>query len=60
VSIVARLQFELPTDNEPSSTNRRRRFGRPQGESSVSETKGPQALQQSLRARINTFVGSII
>jgi hypothetical protein len=43
--------FEPPTDNKPSSTNRRRRFGRPQGEPSVSEAKGPQAPQQSVRAR---------
>jgi hypothetical protein len=28
-------------DNKPGSTNRRRRFGRPQGEPSVSEAKGP-------------------
>src|ERR1700678_182635 len=33
--------IEPPTDNKPSSTNRPGRFGRPQGESSVSEAKGP-------------------
>jgi hypothetical protein len=35
---------------QAGSTNRRRRFGRPQGEPSVSKAKGPQAPQQSVRA----------
>jgi len=49
--LAGNKQFEPPTDNKASSTNRRRRFGRPQGEPSASEAKGPQAPKQSVRAR---------
>ena len=57
-SIALRQQFEPPTDNKPGSTNRRRRFGRPQGEPSVSEAEGPYgpAAMRPRRARFDLRV----